>query len=72
MSISLKITRIKASRHKFEEFIALFLYFPEKDGTEKLVYVLLRCKIHLVEDLRINLLLGNNIILSEKFVIDIK
>lgn len=72
MSISLKITRIKASKHKSEEFRALFLYFPEKDSIEKLVYVVLRCKIHWVEDLRINLLIGNNIILSEKFVIDIK
>lgn len=37
-----------------------------------LVYTLLRCKIHLVEGLKANVLIENDIMLSENFVIDIK
>lgn len=72
MSTSLKVKRIRALRYKSEEFAALFLYFPEKDGVGKLVYALLRCEIHLVEGLRANLLIKNDIMLSENFVINIK
>lgn len=63
---------IRVSEYKSEEFTALSLYFLGKDGAGKLVYILLRCKIHLVEDLRINLFIRNNIMLPENFVIDIK
>lgn len=68
----LKVKRIKVSRYKSKEFVALFLYFPGKDSVGKLVYALLRCEIDLFEGLKVNLLIGNNIILSENFVIDIE
>ena len=59
-------------RHKSEEFAALSLYFSGKNDAEKLVYASVRCEIHLVEGLRANLLIGNDIILPENFVIDIE
>ena len=72
MSTPLKVRGIGASRHESDEFTALSLYFPGKDGAGKLVYASLRCEIHLVEGLRANLLIGNDIILPENFVIDIE
>ena len=72
MSTPLKVRGIGASRHESDKFAALSLYFSGKDDARKLVYALLRCEIHLVEGLRANLLIGNDIILPENFVIDIE
>lgn len=59
-------------RHESNKFAALSLYFPGKDGAGKLVYASLRCEIHLVEGLRANLLIENDIMSPENFVIDIE
>lgn len=72
MSTFLKVRGIKAFKNKSGEFAALSLYFPGKNNTKQLVYISLTCVIHLVKGLRANLLIGNNIISSEGFVIDVK
>lgn len=72
MSTLLKVKRIKVLKHKSEKFAAFFLCFWETNNTGKLVYTFLRCEIHLVESLKVNLLIENNIILSENFIINIK
>lgn len=72
MSTPLKVRGIGTSKYKSEEFAALSLYFPGKDGAGKLVYASVRCEIHLVEDLKANLLIGNDIMSPENFVIDIE
>lgn len=68
----LKVREIEASRYKSEEFVALSLYVPGRDNADQQVYASLTCKIHLVKDLRANLLIDNDIILPEGFIIDIK
>lgn len=72
MSTPLKLGGIRVSRHKSEKFAALFLYFLGTNGAGKLVYALLRYEIHLVEGLRANLLIGNDIMLPKNFVINIE
>ena len=72
MSTPLKVRRIGVLRHKSEEYIARFLYFLEIDSIGKPVYILLRCEIHLVEGLRANLSIENDIISLENFIIDIE
>lgn len=72
MSTFLKVREIGASKHKSGEFAALSLYFPGKNSTGQLVYASLTCEIHLVEDLKANLLIGNDIMSLEGFVIDVK
>lgn len=72
ISTPLKVRGIGASKHKSGEFTALCLYFPEKNNAGQLVYASLTCEIHLVEDLRANLLIGNNIMSLKGFVIDVK
>lgn len=71
MPTLLKVRGIGVSKHKSEEFPALFLYFPGKNNVERLVYASVRCEIHLVDGLRANLLIENDIMSPENFVIDI-
>ena len=68
----LKVRGIGASKHKSGEFAALSLYFPGRNNAGQQVYTSLTCEIYLVKDLRANLLIGNNIISPEGFVIDVK
>ncbi len=72
MSTPLIVWGIGASKHESGEFVALFLYFSGKNNTRQLVYAFLTCEIHLVEDFKANLLIGNNIISPESFIIDVK
>ena len=72
MSTSLKVRGIGASKHKSGEFAAFSLYFPGKNNIGQLVYASLTCEIHLVEDLRANLLIGNDIMSPEGFIINVK
>lgn len=71
MSTSLKVRGIGASKHKFAEFTTLSLYFSGKSDSGQLVYGTLNCKIHLVEGLWVNLLIGNNILLPAGVVVNI-
>lgn len=54
------------------EFTTLSLYFLRKNNAKQLIYTFLTCKIHFVEDLRANLLISNNIMSPEGFIIDVK
>lgn len=71
ISTLLKVRGIGASKYESVEFAVLSLYFPGKDNAEQLVYVALKCEIHLVEELQANLLISNNILSPEGVVIDI-
>ena len=62
MLTPLKVRSIGASKHELEKFAALLLYFPGRNNAGQQVYALLTCEIHLVEDLKANLLIANNII----------
>ena len=72
MSTPLKMRGIGASKHESGEFAALSLYFPGRDTAGQQVYAFLTCEIHLIEGLRANLLIGNDIMSLEGFIIDIK
>lgn len=67
----LKVRDIRTSKHKFSEFITLALYFLDKNGVRDLVYTAIQYKIHLVEGLRVNLLIRNNIMSPEAMVINL-
>ncbi len=72
MSTLLRVREIRSFKHKSGEYAALFLYFLGKDNAGQQVYASLTCEIHLVEDRRANLLIGNNIMSPENFIIDVK
>ena len=71
MSTPLKIRGIGASKHEFTQFTKLSLFFPrEKDKGQK-VYSSFKCELHLVEGFRANMLIGNDILAPENFVLNI-
>lgn len=72
MSTFLRVRGIKSSKHESKEYIPLSLYFSGKDNMGQQVYASLTCEIHLVEGLKANLLIGNNIMSLEGFIIDVK
>ncbi len=72
MSTPLKVRGIGASKHESGEFAALSLYFPGRNDVGQQVYASLTCEVHLVEGLRANLLIGNDIMSPEDFVINVK
>lgn len=71
MSVSLKVRSIGASRHKSEECALTALYIPGFDqrGTE--LYVYIKYKLYLVKGLKVNMLIGNNILCTEGFTINL-
>lgn len=72
MSTSLKVRGIGASKHKFAQFAELFLFFPGENNKRQKVYASFKCKFHLVDGLRANILIGNDIFALEKFVLNIR
>lgn len=72
MSTPLKVKGIEASRHKSNQFAELSLFFLGKNGKGEIVYTSIKCELHLVEDLRANILIGNDILVPESFVINIR
>ncbi len=72
MSIPLKVKRIKVFKYKSRNFAALSLYFPGRNKVRQLVYTSLTYKIHMIENLRVNLWIGNDIMSPKCFVINVK
>lgn len=62
MSTSLKLRGIGALKHKSAQFAELSLFLPGKNNQEQEVYTSIRGKLYLIEGLRANILIGNNIL----------
>lgn len=71
MSIPLKIRGIGTSKHKSAQFVEVSLFLPGESNKGQKVYISVRCKLHLVEGLRANILIGNNILALKSFVLNI-
>lgn len=71
ISTFLKIRGIRVSKDEFAQFAELFFFLPGENNQRQKVYIFFKCKLHLVEGLRANMLIGNNILASESFVLNI-
>ncbi len=71
MSTPLKVRGIGASRHESNQFAELSLFFPRENTEGEMIYASIKCELHLVEALRANILIGNDILALEGFVIDV-
>lgn len=67
----LKVRSIGASKHKSGEFALTMLYIPglNQEGLE--VYTCIKYELHPVEDLKANMLIGNNVFYTEGFSINL-
>lgn len=69
--VPLKVGSIGASRHKSNKFAFTALYIPGLDREGSEVYTCIKCKLHLVEGLKANMLIGNNILCTESLTINL-
>ena len=72
MSTPLKIRGIRASKNESAQFAELPLFFPSENNQGQKVYVSFKCELHRVEGLRANMLIGNNILAPESFMLNIE
>lgn len=72
MSTPLKVREIEASKHKSAQFAKLSLFLPGENNKRQKVYASIKCELHLVDGLRANILIGNNILASESFVLNVE
>lgn len=67
----LKIRDIRFSRHELDKFISMFLYFPGINSTNRPAYTHFYKKFHIVEVLKANLLVNNDILAIKRVIIDL-
>ena len=67
----LKVKGIGTSRHKSEEFALTVFNIPGLDREGSEVYACIKYELHLVEGLKRNILIGNNILCIEGFTINL-
>lgn len=70
MPIPLKVKGIGALKHESGHFAFSTIYIPgiDKKGCE--VYASISCKLHLIDRLKANMLVGNDVLYTENFVIN--
>lgn len=70
MVTPLKVRGIEFLKHELDEFVSMSLYFPNIDLTNRLAYAHIYGKLHIVKRFKANLLEGNNILATERVIID--
>ena len=71
MSTPLKVRGIGTSKHESAQFAEVSLFLPGESNEGQKVYASIRCELHLVEGLRANILIGNDMLAPESFVLNI-
>lgn len=71
MAVPLKLRSIRTSKHESDKFVSMSIYFLEVDKHKQLVYTYIYCKMYLVDSLKANILVENNIIVLEGIMIDL-
>lgn len=72
MSTLLKFRGIGISKHKSAQFAELFFFLLGEDDQKQKVYTFIKCELHLVKGLRVSILMGNDILTSNSFVLNIR
>lgn len=71
MALPLKVRGIGTSKHETDEYVTEPLYFPATNTAGDNIIACVRRELHIVEDLRINILIDNDIIESEDITLDV-
>ena len=67
MTSSIIVNELKTTKHSTNKYVIVFMYFPDKDQNDKSATTLITKEIHLVDNLKTNILIENDILESEKF-----
>jgi hypothetical protein len=70
MIISLNVRELKINKHEIWEYIIAIMYFLEKINQDKLIRKVIRREVHLMNDLKVNMLINNDILRLEEIFID--
>ena len=68
----MKVRGIGVSKHESAQFAKFSLFLPGENNEGQKVYASIRCELHLVHGLKANILIGNNILTPENFVLNIR
>ena len=71
MATPLKVRDIGTSKHKTDKYIVKTLYFSAINNKNQQVVACIRCELHLVDNLRANILIKNNIVGTKGIIINI-
>lgn len=71
MSTPLKVKGIGSLRHESDKFALMALFFMGNNTAGRVVFARIDCKLHLVDALKANMLIRNDIIGPEEISIDI-
>lgn len=69
--IPLKVRGISTSQYKLEEFALVAIYIPGLNQNCAEVYAYIRCELYLVEGLKANILIGNNVFYIKSSLINL-
>ena len=67
----LKIRKIESSQHKTSEYIITLYYFSGINNQRNKVFIYIKRKIHVVDDLRVKMLINNDFIKFKKIIINV-
>lgn len=71
MPVLLKVRGIGASKHESGDLALTTIYIPGFDGNGREVYASITCELHLVDGLKANMLVGNDVLCTEGFAINL-
>lgn len=71
MSTFLKVKGIGASKHKSAQFTELFFFLLGENNKGQKVYASIKCELYLVNSLKANILIGNNILAPKSFILNV-
>lgn len=71
MPVFFNVRSIGALKHKSRDFILTTIYIPGIDKKCREVYAAISCELHLVDQLQANILVDNNLLYTESFVINL-
>lgn len=71
MLVLLKVKNISVSKYKSKEFALTALYIPSFDRKNSDIYACIKCELHLIDHLKANMLIVNNVLYTKSFSIDL-
>ena len=71
MTFSIFVRGVKADKHSSNKYIIVFMYFPNTNKNGNFVKAMIIKKIHLIDNLKVNMLININFIESKKIDINI-
>ena len=71
MPVPLKVKDINASKHKLRDFALTPIYIRDISKKCHIVYTSISCELHLVDRLKANMLMNNNMLCIKSFAINL-